>query len=201
MKCPTKISPDTYSEKYFTSLNYSDYLEREDRYMHTAMELADIFNKLTLVKPEDKILDYGCGVGFMLKGFEKAGFNSIYGYDISKWASKEAEKRGVVIGKVHLKTLKPELMLALDVFEHMLDDEIKPVMWDVGFPPLIVRIPVSTDGKNFHLKVSRRDVTHINCKTKLEWMDFFKDMGYSTFLALNLISIFDSPGVMATLIL
>ena len=65
---------------------------------------------------------------------------------------------------------------------------------------LIARIPVTgPEEKQFHLDVSRRDITHINCKTKKEWASILKNFGYSAILDLNLSTIYSSTGVFCPL--
>jgi len=88
------------------------------------------------------------------------------------------------------------------VFEHMSDETIKDVITTLEPKAMVVRIPSSTDGgKTFHLEVSRADPTHINCKTKEQWIVFFQGLGYRTFLKLNLFTVYDTPGVSCLLIL
>ena len=60
---------------------------------------------------------------------------------------------------------------------------------------LIVRIPCSTNDKDFHLEISKKDKTHINCKTKKNWIKFLNKLGYSLIGTLNLKQIYDSDGV------
>ena len=44
---------------------------------------------------------------------------------------------------------------------------------------ILVRIPCSLEGqKDFYLEISRADKTHINCKSKNQWIDFFKKIGF-----------------------
>jgi hypothetical protein len=84
----------------------------------------------------------------------------------------------------------------------MTDQEIAKVLIKTNPRALLVRIPSSTDGgKTFALEVSRQDPTHINCKTKEQWIEFFKEFEYKTFLRLNLFTVYDTPGVTCLLIL
>jgi hypothetical protein len=90
----------------------------------------------------------------------------------------------------------------MDVFEHMTDLQVGTVLRTSKAKAVLARIPSSTDGgKTFHLEVSRADPTHINCKTKEQWIEFFKSFGYQTFLKLNLYCVYDTPGVTCLLIL
>ena len=141
-------------------------------------------------------LDFGCAVGFLVNGFRRLGMRC-EGYDISEWARKEAEKRGVVY--IPFEPRKFDVMLAMDVFEHMTDDDISVALNTFDCKWLLVRIPCSMDGKTFYLDISKRDPTHINCKTKDQWLEFFYGMGYTLFEPVDLYTIYDTDGVMCYL--
>ena len=189
-----------YDEKYFSTLNYTNYLERQPKYTATAREITELLKKLTLITPDSHILDFGCGPGFLLKGLESLEYRNLYGYDISEYARskvRESNTRIRIIEGLFPKAY--DIMFALDVFEHMTDLEINKAFSAVCYPPkvLIFRIPVKENfnDSTFHLEVSRKDSTHINCKTKYEWMNLINSLDYTVILPLNLYTIYDSPGV------
>lgn len=193
MNSQTKTLPE-YGEEYFKSINYVDYLDRERRYHQTAHELYSVLNKIGLLTPQSHVLDYGCALGFLVSGFRKLGL-SCEGFDISDWARVQAHKRGVKY--IDFEPAEFDLISVLDVFEHMSDIQIVKTLITFTAPAIVVRIPVSTDSENFHLEISRRDPTHINCKTKAGWLDLMARIGYRNFLPFNLYTVYDSPGVMA----
>lgn len=188
-----------YTADYYKTSNYADYLERADRYKKTAYELTDLLRKLSLLSKDSKIVDYGCAIGFLLEGFKELGYSNVIGYEVSEWAILEGRARGnrVVLWDGRSKDVDPaDVLFALDVFEHMEDKDIDSVLDVLSPKALVVRIPSSIDGGNtFALKVSQADPTHINCKTKEQWIEFFKRHGYQTFLRLNLYTVYDTPGV------
>lgn len=198
------VAPGTYSEDYYRTSNYADYLERADRYRKTANELADLLQKLSLIDRQSVLLDYGCAVGFLMEGFKELGFQRIHGFEVSEWATKEGRARGNCI-QTDLNRYGSgnwDVMFAMDVFEHMSDEQIDTAISHLNPKAMVVRIPSSTDGgQTFHLEVSRADPTHINCKTKEQWIQFFRNLGYKTFLRLNLFTVYDTPGVTCLLIL
>lgn len=182
----------SYGPDYFKSANYADYLERGDRYKRTACELVELLRKIGQLDDKSRIIDYGCAVGLLMDGLKEAGCSRVIGIDVSEWARNEAERRGhLVYRKFKVRT---DILIALDVFEHMTDSEIGDVFWANAPQTFVARIPVSTDGKEFHLAVSRADPTHINCKTKEQWETMFRALGYLT-TRLHLFSVYDSPGV------
>jgi cyclopropane fatty-acyl-phospholipid synthase-like methyltransferase len=199
------VDPKTYDSDYYRSSNYADYLERADRYKKTAYELTDLLRKLNLVQKDSTLVDYGCAVGFLLEGFQEAGYSNVLGYEISDWAVSEGRRRGNRIhywGYFDADPFATNVLTALDVFEHMTDEQVTDVVQTLNPSAMVVRIPSSTDGgKTFALEVSRADPTHINCKTKEQWIEFFRGLGYRTFLRLNLYTVYDTPGVTCLLIL
>jgi hypothetical protein len=96
----------------------------------------------------------------------------------------------------NIDNFKTDIIISLDVFEHMKDEEIYVLFEKLSSYVIICRIPVAEPfSSDFYLEVSRNDSTHINCKTKNQWKNFLKQFGYNKFLHLNLFSIYDSKGV------
>jgi SAM-dependent methyltransferase len=183
-----------YDKNYFETNNYKNYLDRKDRYFKTAEELYQTLNRIGLLNKNTKILDYGCAVGFLIKGLENIGLKNVYGYDISDWASKQAIKNNCKL----INKLKGNFQMGifLDVLEHMNDSEILKVFKTISFDRIIVRIPCSIESKpnDFFLEISRLDKTHINCKTQKQWVNFFKKLGYNKHFELNMSTIYNSDG-------
>lgn len=198
------IDTNAYNADYYKSSNYADYMERADRYKKTAYEMSNLLKQLSLATNDSCLLDYGCAVGFLMEGFKEVGHKNVIGFEVSEWAANEARKRGnsVTTDRGRLFGKDIDVMVALDVFEHMTDEEVVNAINTALPRALVVRIPVSTDGgKTFHLAVSRADKTHINCKTSDQWIEFFTSIGFKTFLRLNLYTVYDTPGVLCLLIL
>lgn len=183
-----------YGPTYFQSANYTGYLERGDRYQRTACEIIDILRKLGRLQKGSRIVDYGCATGMLIEGLKSEGYGAIVGVDISKWAREQAALRGLVVRASAREIGRADVLIALDVLEHMEDSAIAEVFHVLTPDTFLARIPVSTDGHDFHLAVSRQDPTHINCKTKARWEAMFRELSYST-TRLHLFSIYDSPGV------
>lgn len=182
-----------YNEEYYKSNNYINYLERKDRYYHLAKELDSFFNILSISK-NVKILDYGCALGFLIHGFEKLGYNNIYGYDISNYCKEYCLNNNIKF--LNLIGMYYDILICLDVLEHMTDEKVHELFFNVTSKIIIGRIPVAKEkNESFYLDISRKDITHINCKTKEQWKDIFHQYGFSTIFPLNMNSIYDSDGV------
>ena len=185
-----------FDKEYFTSINYTDYLDRYDRYEKLAVDVTDLLSKINLLDKNTNILDYGCAVGLLVEALDKIGYKNAYGYDISEWALGIAKEKNLKIVNGIPNKDDYDVTFCLDVLEHMNDVDIINFLENFSSNVLVLRIPVSTDGgKTFHLSISRRDPTHINCKTKDSWKNLLKDYGYKTFLNLNLYTIYDTKGV------
>ncbi len=178
-----------FEKEYFTKRNYADYWQREQRYARMADELLAFLRTLGY-QDDELILDYGCAFGFLVAGFRARHANAV-GYDISVYAMQQAKLRNV---PVVAKPGECSVMVALDVFEHMADADVRTAICACHPRTLVVRTPVSIDGKKFVLQVSRSDKTHVNCKKTAEWHALFQSLGFVT-RPINLISVYDSVGV------
>lgn len=200
------IDSKHYSEDYYRTSNYADYMERADRYKRTASEIAELLRKLNLAGKNTSILDYGCAVGFLVEGLREVGYSQAKGFEISSWAAAQGRKRGLEIIEDLEVFNEPgtttDVMLSLDVFEHMSNQQINTAVNAIKPNVIVARIPTAEkEGDTFHLEISRKDPTHINCKTTNQWIDLFRSLGYQTFLKLNLYTIYHSPGVACLLMI
>ena len=188
----------SYNEQYYKKLNYVTYLDRKPKYVKHVHEITMLLKSFNLIKHDSSILDYGCAVGFLIEGFKEYGYNNIQGYDISDWAVQQCEQKNIEILK-SISNSNYDLICCLDVLEHMSDEQILDAFSKLNGNMMLVRIPCSSDGKDFHLDISKVDPTHCNCKTKTQWVDLLKKLGYNFFMSINTNTIYDSEGVMCYL--
>lgn len=183
-----------FDKDYFQSANYTNYLDRQEKYTRTAEEIFDRLKTFGLLNKKYSVLDYGCAVGFLSHGFRELGISDIDSYDISQWAKQQARARGCRV----VESLRDsyDIGIFLDVLEHMEDSNIEQVFRETKFNSILVRIPCSVPAEpnKFYLEVSRRDSTHINCKTPEQWINKFRDLGYGTCLPITMNTIYNSPG-------
>lgn len=187
-----------FGEDYFKSINYTNYLDREERYIRLANELLSYLENTKHINPQSKILDYGAAVGFLTNAIRNRGY-SCDAYDISDWA-KQYGKNKYRINYIEYNQSYYDVIVSLDVFEHMTDNQIDEMLNMFKTNLLVIRIPCSSDGSIFHLDVSRQDPTHINCKTKRDWELFFNTRNFYLYKNINLYTIFDSDGVMCAIL-
>lgn len=192
-----------YTEEYYRNSNYSDYLEREERYQKLGRDIENFLYSINLDLSELSVLDFGCSVGFLVKYLTKHT-DSILGYDISEWAINYGLSQGVKNLTTSYSDIisgeKFDILIALDVFEHMEIEDIKKMLEDVFPEYLLVRIPVPfKDGEDYVLDISNKDPTHITKLSKSSWDGVLEDSGYIKLVDLNLPTIWDSKGVLASL--
>jgi 2-polyprenyl-3-methyl-5-hydroxy-6-metoxy-1,4-benzoquinol methylase len=185
-----------FGKKYFTSGNYEDYLQRLPKYTRLSKDFC--FLKRMQV---NKVLDFGCGVGFLTLGLSQQGFDCV-GYDKSRWAVNYAnENLGIKVtyDKSVLKE-RYDCVFLLDVLEHNSLRKIKKIIsLDTNF--LIVRIPVKKEKeKSYYLSKSRNDKSHITCMSKKQWINLFNKSGYVELTRIKKTKIWDSTGVYCALL-
>jgi len=187
-----------YNEDYYKSVNYVTYLNRKPKYVKHAHEIDMLLKSFNLITADSKILDYGCAVGFLIEGLLENGYRNVQGYDISSWAVQQCKSKNIDMLE-NIDNIDYDLICCLDVLEHMTDKEITDTFSRLNGNMMLVRIPCSTNGVDFHLEVSKVDPTHCNCKTKVQWIELLRTLGYNFFMSINTNTIYDSEGVMCYL--
>ena len=192
-----------YDENYYSTGNYTGYAESAGRYTAMARELIPFLKSVgVLLSPlSDRVVDFGCGYGFLISAFLTEGHWQTSGVDISKHALticklKKLEARSTFAGG----DIRTRLTFALDVFEHICDGEIPTLVRQMKTDYLLVRIPVRHNTKaGFVLKSSQADKTHITCENKMWWRKMIMLGGMEEVCRLRLGAIYDSEGVYCAL--
>lgn len=173
--------------------NYEDYREKK---------FSDLADDLCPYLEHKCVLDYGAATGGLI--YELTARN-IYceGTDISYWAVEFGKKHYDLANLLHhydptLLTGNFDIVLFLDVLEHIPSEELECILNSIYAQQLIVRIPVArNEGEDFVLEVSKNDKTHIQIHSKEYWLALFKKYGYTMFTPLNENNIYNSDGVLA----
>jgi SAM-dependent methyltransferase len=183
-----------FDEDYYKSNNYSDYLQREDRYVKLAKEITDALDAFNLnLGP---VLDFGCAVGFLINGLQKTG-HTVDGVDISTYSVNTCLEKGYNVNLSPDYTKQYGTVYALDVLEHMPIDELNDFLDNIKTEIMVFRVPIcAREGENYVLEVSRKDPSHIICWTRDQWKRALESKGY-TCIDLNLSTIYTSEGVYA----
>lgn len=184
----------TYNEEDFTSGNYADYLTRYPKYL----ERAKYISSLNLLRGDNQILDFGCGVGFMVHAMHSLGYKYTYGYDTSTWAIDHGTKLGYPNLYNDYPNLKYQAIFAFDVFEHIPILDLHDILDTIKTNWMFVKIPVpKRSGERFILDVSNQYRDHINSYDKNTWDHIFRQHGYSLYKLMNHTSYYDSEGVLS----
>ncbi len=167
---------DRYDESYY-ELNS----QNEDR-------LGNLFYANIIKKnfKFNKFLDFGCGVGFLLKRIEKfKGSFETYGYEVNNFAiekSLQNTKNSKIYKTIDQIGSNIDLISMLHIVEHVKDDELSNIFAKIKKKlSKSGKILISTPAKNglaHHIKknqwIAYKDPTHINLKTYEEWLSYFK---------------------------
>jgi cyclopropane fatty-acyl-phospholipid synthase-like methyltransferase len=202
MSIKTLISHERYPQDYFKTGNYLNYLCRGERYAALADELIHWLKQILGYRPET-MLDYGCGVGFLVQELRLRGVEA-FGYDISSWAvayANEVLNVSFVSQDETQLNRKWDGVIALDVFEHMGLEELTALLMRIQTSYLIARMPIAKeDGGCFVLECSERDLTHKLRLTKDSWQNYFSEANYYEVARPALMQYFDSEGVYCALL-
>ncbi len=190
----------TFDQTYYTSGNYVGYLDRRERYIHLAADIAGILDGLGVGR-QARLLDFGCACGFLASGLASQGYQ-VCGHDVSEWAIEYGRLLGIAGLTTDPRVCGPgrlhEVVTALDTLEHLRLAEIEQFLAGVKTSWLVVRIPIAAEpGGPFVLEKSRNDPTHVTCLTRKEWLALLARHGYAVVAELDTPTIYDSPGVLA----
>jgi SAM-dependent methyltransferase len=157
-----------------------DYIENHT--INHFLYLKPIVHGLNKIIKPKRLLDIGCGKGFLIFCFHKLN-KEAYGVDVSSYAINHSPleiRKNLFLLDVEKNSLPfPnnyfDLITLLDVLEHLhfssinhLFKEIKRVLIPSGF--ICITLPTKREEK--------RDITHINLRPKEFWIDFLKEHGF-----------------------
>lgn len=110
--------------------------------------------KIADIKKNDKILDFGCGAGWLKNNLRKRGFN-IIGYDKTPSQTEIEDYRKIKANKI----------FALDVFEHIEEKEILEIIRNFKIANNNFKLIVAIPTENF---ISRKIRKLLGKKERVE---------------------------------
>jgi SAM-dependent methyltransferase len=134
------------------------------------------------IEREDKILDFGCAKGYLVKAFLLLHYDCD-GVDVSKYAIENADEmvkdRVKLIESADDIEKRYDVIIAKDVLEHIDHKDIKSVLDTLHYKSdrFLAIIPLGDDGK-YRAKENDYDVTHKICENEMWWIDQFRDSGF-----------------------
>ena len=171
-----------YDEDYFQyglesgKSGYSRYRWMPEETCSMAMAMIDYLG----IKPEHKILDFGCAFGYLVKAFRILKRRA-WGVDISEYAIGNAEwgiARYLSFSCNELMYFwgigKFDFCIAKDVFEHIPLGNLSCFLGELKADKLFAIIPLG-DEAGYWAPLNNLDESHVVCETDKWWKDFFKE--------------------------
>jgi len=147
--------------------NYSRYRWIPELTIPMAMTIIDYLG----IRQEHTVLDFGCSKGYLVKAMRWLN-RQCYGVDISKYAINNCDNEVAKYLSHNLGTRRFDFCIAKDVFEHIELSELGCFLKQSVAKKYFVIIPLGENGK-YRAPANNMDITHINCMTENEWIDFF----------------------------
>lgn len=135
------------------------------------------------ISPEEKILDFGCAKGYLVKAFRLL-HRQAFGYDISTYAKGAAPSD---VKKFFVETYTNgnyDWVISKDVFEHIpyheIDETLKRL--SISTHKMFCVIPLGEDGK-YVIPAYEFDSTHIIRENLNWWCEKFSTNGFDVKIA------------------
>ena len=124
-----------YSKEYFKT-NFPDEEKQGSGFVNYALEekfirsgFKDKLSKLEkFIKPQGRLLDVGCALGFGVSEAEKKGWNAV-GIDISKYAVKYCKKNSLKVRQGELEKIKFRYKFSVIFTSHILEHVHDPLVF------------------------------------------------------------------------
>ena len=165
-------------------INYGGYKYIEGRWEKIARKMIETYD----LKKGSKILDIGCGKGFLLYDFKKIDSTfEVFGLDVSQYAidnSKEEIRKNLVYGNASNIPFKDnyfDLVISINTLHNLYNYELMSALKEIE--------RVSNDKKYICVESYRNEIEKVNllywqvtCEgfyTPEEWLWWFKQAKYS----------------------
>ena len=151
---------------------YTDYHWIPELTIPMAMVIIDYLG----IERGQRILDYGCAKGYMVKAFRWLG-REAYGCDISDYAltNSDPEIRDFLSKDPPNKEF--HYCISKDTLEHISLREIKGLLTNIKSNVFFAIVPLG-DGKKYNIPAYELDITHIHRQPLWWWTELFKSKGW-----------------------
>lgn len=168
-----------YDEEYFErgieskKSCYTNYRWIPELTIPLAFSMIEYLN----ISPEEKILDFGCAKGYLVKAFRLL-HRQAFGYDISDYAKESApyEVKKFFVANVNGDY---DWVISKDVFEHVPYEEIDETLEKLSHATrkMFCIIPLGENGK-YVIPAYEMDVTHMIREDLNWWCEKFSANGF-----------------------
>jgi len=182
------FNSDIYNKSYFEDglcTGKSCYVNY--RWMpELTIKMAYYFIKYLDLKESDKVLDYGCSKGYLVKALRILDIDA-YGCDISEYAleSVDSDARNYCRlimdddSLIPFDSIEFDWIVSKDVFEHLSEENIN-VLLDCSFSfakKMFHVIPLGNNGV-FRIPEYHQDLSHIQIHDEKWWIKKFEEHGW-----------------------
>lgn len=189
-----------YDKSYYIDSEISNYKNYTDKHFDA---LAREIIKACGLKRGHMVLDFGCALGGLVQAINNRGVLCL-GTDISYWAVNKGRgfyglNKNILqhYSRSLLESPANDLVIFLDVLEHIDADEIQEMLKLLRCDRVFVRIPISAEeGKPYLLDCSNADKSHKAAHSRQWWHELFGTAGYWDFTPVVKQTIYDSDGVL-----
>jgi len=154
------------------------YFESQERHKECMYPFfKDLAVGLNIIFRPQRVLDVGCGKGFLVKALKEIGVDA-YGIDISKYALTSPGLAYLVLGSAESLPFKDssfDLVTSLEVVEHLENPEKFFIEAKRILKPKGILFITTPSHRN---KIARQDPTHINIKSRTEWCKILQNLGF-----------------------
>ena len=129
---------------------------------------------------KDKVLDYGCAKGYLVRALRLLGINA-FGVDISQYAldhcHESVKPYCSLITDDFFRTAESRYsyILAKDVFEHIREEDLRPLLHILASATrcLFIAVPLAKMGSSTEFEVPsyHMDTSHITIRDRVWWED------------------------------
>lgn len=174
-----------YDEDYFENgpktgkSLYTNYKWLPETTIPIAHHLATFLN----LKPQDKLLDFGCSKGFTVKAFRLLGIDA-YGVDISEYAISHVDESTRPYCRLISDFEYPfnfdiDTLITKDVLEHLTESQLRLFLMNYGkhVKNMLHIMPLGDNG-TYRLSEAHLDPTHILAENEEWWSYIFEECGF-----------------------
>jgi cyclopropane fatty-acyl-phospholipid synthase-like methyltransferase len=175
----------TYGKSYWdgdkqTNIGYCGYTY-DGRYKKTAERFIDFYG----LKKGDRVLEVGCGKGYLLVEFYKLGMK-VTGIELSDYACMHAHNdiKKYILNEDFLNAIIPEksfdLIIAKDCLPHMAKSSIKGIITKImGISKRNIFLEIEVCRNEFEKEMLYQwDITHITREKPAYWKGILKEAKY-----------------------
>ncbi len=135
------------------------------------------------LKPQERLLDFGCSKGYNVKAMRLLGIDA-YGVDISDYAISQVDNETRPFCRLVKNFDYPfgfefNSIVSKDVLEHLTETEIRSFLENYGgkCEQMLHIMPLGDNG-SYRLSEAHLDPTHIQAQNEEWWTNLFNDEGF-----------------------